>query len=55
MSGSTFTNIAYITVIGGIIAAIIAALVKIFAKSEPESNPMYADYSQYQYIDPSMM
>lgn len=32
MSGSTFSKIAYIVVAGGVVAAIIAAIVKILAK-----------------------
>ena len=35
MSGSTFTKIAYIVVAGSVLAAIIAALVKIMRKDDP--------------------
>ncbi len=41
MSGSTFTKIVYIVVVGGIITAIIAGMIKIFAKSDPEPSYMY--------------
>lgn len=45
MSGSTFTKIAYIIVAGGIVAAIIGALIKILGKGDPEpvgyGQPMY--------------
>jgi hypothetical protein len=41
MSGSTFTKIAYIVVVGGIITAIIAGMIKVFAKDEPDPYQAY--------------